>query len=177
MAKTDDLADIIAGCKKGDPDSFEKLVTLYSARFYGYYYRLTANNAIANDLLSELFVKLVEKINSFKGQYFETWLFRVASNIFYDYLRAKNRQNKLLDAKKADLELKTRQPAKTGDERIDKLQAQLEKLDAETKELIMLRFYSELSFKEIAKMRSVPIGTVLAKVHRGLKKLKVLMES
>ena len=60
---------------------------------------------------------------------------------------------------------------------IDSLQRQLEKLDAETRELVLLRFYSELSFKEIAKMRSMPIGTVLSKVHRGLKSLRELMGS
>lgn len=177
MAKNDDLAQIIDGCKKKDSDSFEKLINLYAARCYGYFYRLTANNAIANDLLSELFVKLVEKIASFKKGSFESWLFRVASNVFYDYLRAKNRRNKLIDAKKAELSLKTQQQPTGTDEKIDKLQGQLEKLDTETKELIMLRFYSQLSFKEIAAMRSTPIGTILAKVHRGLKKLKVLMES
>jgi len=56
------------------------------------------------------------------------------------------------------------------------LQIQLEKLDAETRELIMLRFYSQLSFKEMAEMRGEPIGTTLSKVHRGLKKLRERME-
>jgi RNA polymerase sigma-70 factor, ECF subfamily len=41
---------------------------------------------------------------------------------------------------------------------------------------MMLRFYSDLSFKDIAEMRSEPIGTTLAKLHRGLKKLKENME-
>ena len=177
MAKNNDLAKIVAGCKKGNSDSFEELLNLYSKRCYSYFYRLTGNNTISNDLLSELFVKLVEKINSFKGGSFESWLFRIASNIFYDYLRAKNRQNKLLDAKKADLELKKHQQPNNADDKKDQLQTQLEKLDTDTKELIMLRFYSELSFKEIAEMRSEPIGTILSKVHRGVKKLKLLMES
>jgi RNA polymerase sigma-70 factor (ECF subfamily) len=56
------------------------------------------------------------------------------------------------------------------------LQIQLDRLDKDTRELIMLRFYSDLSFKEIAEMRSEPIGTTLAKLHRGLKKLKEFME-
>jgi RNA polymerase sigma-70 factor (ECF subfamily) len=62
------------------------------------------------------------------------------------------------------------------DERVDKLQEQLGKLDDETRELIMLRFYSQASFEEIAAMRSEPIGTTLSKVHRGLKKLRELMK-
>ena len=52
----------------------------------------------------------------------------------------------------------------------------LKRLDADTRELSMLRFYSQLSFKEIAKMRSEPIGTTLAKLHRGLKRLREFME-
>ena len=46
----------------------------------------------------------------------------------------------------------------------------------DTRELIMLRFYSQASFKEIAAIRSEPIGTTLSKLHRGLKKLQKLME-
>jgi RNA polymerase sigma-70 factor (ECF subfamily) len=49
------------------------------------------------------------------------------------------------------------------------------KLDAETAELLMLRFYGQLTFREIAELRSEPVGTVLSKVHRGLKRLRELM--
>jgi RNA polymerase sigma-70 factor (ECF subfamily) len=52
----------------------------------------------------------------------------------------------------------------------------LKRLDSDTRELIIMRFYSQLSFKEIASVRSEPIGTTLAKTHRGLKKLRQLME-
>ena len=61
-------------------------------------------------------------------------------------------------------------------EQIDKLQMALNKLNADVRELIMMRFYSGLSFNEMSKMRSEPIGTTLAKVHRGLKRLRELME-
>ena len=61
-------------------------------------------------------------------------------------------------------------------EKLDRLQIQLARLDADTQELIMLRFYSELSFKEIAELRSEPLGTALSKLHRGLKKLREYME-
>ena len=128
-------------------------------------------------MLSELFVKLVEKIGSFKGGSFEGWLFKTASNIFYDYLRDKQRQKKLFDVQKRQFEPEEVTYAKDyGNERIDELQTQLGKLDTDTRELIMLRFYSQASFKEIAAMRSEPIGTTLSKLHRGLKKLRELME-
>jgi RNA polymerase sigma-70 factor (ECF subfamily) len=138
MIKSDDLAQIIIGCKNRDSKCFSQIVDMYASRCYGYFYRLTGNNDVSDELLSELFVKLVEKVASYKGGSFDGWLFKIAANIFHDYLRSKQR-------------------------------------DTDTRELIMLRFYSELSFKEIAQMRSEPIGTTLAKLHRGLKKLRELM--
>ena len=177
MAKSNDLARIISGCKSGDAESFSEVVDIYASRFYGYFYRLTGNRETSDDLLSELFVKLVEKIGSFKGGSFESWLFKIASNIFYDYLRDKQRQKKSFEVQKSQFESEVTEAKESGSERIDELQTQLGKLDTDTRELIMLRFYSQASFKEIAAMRSEPIGTTLSKLHRGLKKLRELMES
>ena len=176
MTKSDDLAQTIIGCKNGDSKCFSQIVDMYASRCYGYFYRLTGNNDVSDELLSELFVKLVEKIASYKGGSFDGWLFKIASNIFHDYLRSKQRRKKLLDVQKEQLESQFTEPKQSDNEQIDKLQTQLTRLDKNTRELIMLRFYSELSFKEIALMRSEPIGTTLAKLHRGLKKLRELME-
>ena len=175
MAKSDELAQIIIGCKNGDSNCFSQIVDIYASRCYGYFYRLTSNNDLSDELLSELFVKLVEKIASYKGGSFDGWIFKIASNIFHDYLRTKQRRKKLLDFQKKQLELEITEPKQSDNEQIDNLQIQLRRLDTDTRELIMLRFYSELSFKEIAAMRSEPIGTTLAKLHRGLKKLRELM--
>jgi len=176
MAKSDDLAQIITGCKGGDARCFAQVVDMYSGRCYGYFYRLTGNNDISDELLSELFVKLVEKIGSYKGGSFESWLFKIASNIFHDYLRSKQRRKKLIEVHKTELESVTTEPKQSGGDLTDKLQKQLVRLDEDTRELIMLRFYSQLSFKEIARMRSEPMGTTLAKTHRALKKLRQLMD-
>ncbi len=176
MAESDDLAQIIAGCRRGDAESFSELVDIYSRRFYGYFYRLTGDNNVSDELLSELFIKLVEKIGSFKGGSFDSWLFKVGSNIFHDHLRVKHRQRKLLEGQKRRLELKSTGTKRSESDVFDKLQKQLGRLDADTRELIMLRFYSQLSFKEIAKMRSEPIGSTLSRLHRGLKRLRELME-
>jgi len=176
MAESDDLAQIIIGCKNKDSKCFSQVVDMYASRCYGYFYRLTGNNDLSDELLSELFVKLVEKIGSYKGGSFEGWLFKIASNIFHDYLRGKQRRKKMLDVQKKQIESRIIEPKQSDNEQIDKLQIQLRKLDTDTRELIMLRFYSQLSFKEIAVIRSEPIGTTLAKLHRGLKKLRKLMK-
>ena len=171
-----DHEKIIAGCQKGSNEAFARLLDIYAARCYGYFYRLTGDRTQSNDLLSELFLKLVEKICSFRGSSFENWLFTIASNIFHDYLRQKYRQKKLLDGKVQQLSFET-PPTGPDDEMLDRLQTQMAKLEPETAELLMLRFYGQLSFKELAAIRSEPIGTTLSKVHRGLKKLTELMEN
>ena len=170
------LNEIIAGCQRGSNEAFSKLVDIYKTRCYGYFYRLTGDTAKSNDLLSELFLRLVEKIRSYRGSSFESWLFTIASNIFNDYLRQKYRQKKLIDGKTQQLNFDT-SPAASDTEMLDKLQEKMAKLDRETAELLTLRFYGQLSFKELAVIRSEPIGTTLSKVHRGLKKLKELMEN
>ena len=176
MKKDSDLEHIIAGCKAGREKSFEKLIDRYAKPCYGYFFRLTGNRQLCDELLSELFVKLVSGVRGFKGGSFESWLFRIASNVFYDHLRAKQKQKKLLEARRQQLEARPVEQKRSDIEQLDKLQIQLNKLDTDTKELIMLRYYSQLSFKELAKMRSEPIGTTLATVLRGLKKLRELME-
>jgi len=153
MATSDKLARIVSGCQKGDAECFSQIVDMYGSRCYGYFYRLTGRNDLSEDMLSELFVKLVEKIGSYKGGAFESWLFKIASN-----------------------EAVPTGPKMSDGDRVDRLQVQLGKLDAGTKELIMLRFYSQLSLKEIARIRSEPIGTTLSKLHRGLKRLREMME-
>jgi RNA polymerase sigma-70 factor (ECF subfamily) len=177
MAKNSNLLEIISGCKAGDTVSFELLIDEYSDRCYGYFYRLTGDRDQSNDLLSELFLKLVTKIGLYKGGSFESWLFRIATNIFHDHLRQKHRHSKALEARQDELSLRDAGSDKKGSDLINALQIQLAKLDADTRELIVMRYYSQLRFREIASIRGESIGTILSKVHRGIKKLRELMES
>jgi RNA polymerase sigma-70 factor, ECF subfamily len=176
MNDSERLSQIISACKHGRQDGYAQIVELYANRLYGYFYRLTGNAETSKDLLSEVFVKLVEKIDAYDGGSFELWLFKIATNIFYDHLRQQHRQKKLLESHRQQLADSLPDVKGSDEDAIDLLQTQLCQLDKQTRELIFLRYYSELSFKEIAQMRNEPIGTVLSKVHRGLAKLRELME-
>jgi len=177
LMTNDQFDKLIIGCKKGDQACFSELIDIYGKRIWGYFYRLTTNADLSEDLLSELFVKLVQKIKTYRGGSFDSWIFTIASNIFHDYLRSKQRQQRLIDEKKLRLETQITADSKDDqDPRADKLQSVLARLDEDVRDVIMLRFYSQLGFKEIAAIRGEPIGTTLSKVHRGLKKLRELME-
>ncbi len=172
MTENDDLSQIIAGCKNKDNSSFKKLVDQYSNRLYGYFYRMTNNKAVSEDLLSELFLKLVEKIKTYRGGNFDSWIFTIASNLFHDFLRNKQRNQMMMATHKETMEDEIRGHKTTDMEPTNLLQERLALLDTDTRDIIMLRFYSDMSFKEIASVRNEPIGTTLSRLHRGLKKLR-----
>jgi RNA polymerase sigma-70 factor (ECF subfamily) len=175
MVESNSLAEVISGCKGGDAECFSQIVDIYATRLYGYFYRLSGDSSVSDDLLSELFVKLVEKIGTYRGGSFDGWVFAMASNIFRDHLRFKQRQTRLMDEHSRRVRLRPVSAEDRVDEDIDALQRALGELDADVRELIMLRYYSQLSFREIAELRNEPIGTTLSKVHRGLKRLRELM--
>jgi RNA polymerase sigma-70 factor (ECF subfamily) len=170
-----DLEQVIIGCKRGDEACFSQLVEIYGKRCFGYFFRLTGSRTTSEDLLSELFVKLVEKIGTYRGGSFDGWLFATASNIFHDHLRFKQRQTRLLDEHSQRIRSQPASTEKQDDGDADRLQDALKQLDSDVRELIMMRYYSQLSFKEISQLRREPIGTTLSKVHRGLKRLRELM--
>jgi RNA polymerase sigma-70 factor (ECF subfamily) len=162
--------------RKGDKAAFSKLIDLYSKRLYGYFYRLTYNADDANELLSELFLKMYEKIGTCRPETFEAWLFRMASNLFMDFLRAKKRHEKMIDSFQQDYKEESPELKSEGF-LTDKLSRALKILEQDTAEIIVMRYYSQLSFQQLADLRNEPINTVLSKVHRGLKKLKEYMEN
>jgi RNA polymerase sigma-70 factor (ECF subfamily) len=176
MIDNNELNEIVARCQNGDSKAYDELVDMFGTSLYGYFYRLSGNSETSNDLLSELFMKLVTKIGTYKGGSFKKWVFTIASNVFYDYLRYRYRQKKLLDGK-ADTVVESELPLAGASDLKDELEHYLAKLDADTAEILMLRFYGQLSFKELAELRGEPIGTTLSKVHRGLKKMRALMET
>lgn len=176
MSDQPEIHDLLERCRHEDPAAMSRLVDLYGTRCYGYFYRLTGNRDTSEELLSELYIRLVEKISSFEGGSFEKWLFTIASNLFRDHLRKQYRQKRLLEQKARLLETDSSPDKEIDGALADRLEQGLKTLDADTAELVMLRFYGDLSFKELAEMRSEPIGTTLSKVHRGLKKLKEWME-
>lgn len=176
MNEPQEIEKLIKKCKKGDEEAFNRLIELYSDRCYAYFFRLTGQAHVSEELLSDLFIRLVKKIHSFKDGSFQNWLFTVASNLFRDYLRRQSRQRKIIEKKAALLEVNQETTRQEG-RMLNTLQVALEKLDADTTELITLRYYGQLSFKELAQLRNEPIGTTLSKVHRGVKKLREIMET
>ena len=160
-------------CKAGKNEAYDELLNLYSSRLFSYFYSLTGNREISSDLLSELFYRIVKNIKKCKADKFESWMYKIASNLFYDYLRNKQKEEIIHNSVKEQIADSSNSFNNKDDNRKwEWLLDTLDDLDDELRELIMLKYYSGLSFKEIASIKNKPIGTILAKVHRGIKKIK-----
>lgn len=181
------LRELIVSAKAGDGEAIAGLMDAYGPRLYGFFVRSTGNHHDAEDLLSELSIRLLRRLEHYddRGR-FEPWLFRIAANLIRDRirrLRARPTAASLSgeDGGSMEARLPGEQPGVDAGllaaEAGQQVRAALDRLDAPTREMILLRHFGELSFKEIAELCDAPMGTVLARVHRGLKKLRALLEN
>jgi len=174
------LESIIDGCKKGDNLAFSSLIDRYSKRFYNYFYSQTYNRQVSDDLLSEFYLKLVKNIKSYNDGSFEAWMYKVATNVYYDYIRKhlREKENNIRYCEEKAYLDDCGAEKSPGISDLDghDVNAALSQLDEDSRNLIAMRFFSDMSFKEIADVSGRPIGTVLAKIHRGITKLKQIME-
>lgn len=185
---TADLAEVIRRAQRREAAAFDVLVETYSTRLYGYFYRLTGSRHDAEDLLQEVFVRVVRMIGQYEHQdKFDGWLFRIAANLVRDRVRrarhvsgvrlrgpASETGGDPLDEvadKAADGPDGSMQRA----EEAESLQRAVGQLPEPERQVILLRHFSQLSFREIAEIMGTPLGTALARAHRGLAKLREMM--
>lgn len=184
-----ELRQYIARAQAGQAEAFENLLTAYGNRLYGYFYRAVGNHHDAEDLLSEMSLRLVRQLPKYRHQgRFEPWLFRIAANLVRDRIRRRKARPGAVslavgsedgsslgddlpaDAPSVDAGMMNAETSET-------LQRALAGLDETTRQMILLRHFGEMSFKDIAGHFGCPLGTALARVHRGLKTLRSSLET
>ncbi len=186
-------ATLIERAKRQDPEALDAIVDQYAGRLFGFFHRMLGARDGVEDLVQEVFVRVVRMIPQYdeKGR-FESWLFRIAANLNRDRIRKLQRQPAVsldetqddqgtdaVEARSVSAHEQTRGPqdALAMTEELADLQDCLMKLSSEERTVVLLRHYGQLEYAEIAQMMETPIGTALARAHRGLKKLRQLMES
>jgi RNA polymerase sigma-70 factor, ECF subfamily len=180
----------------GDADAWRRLVEAYSRRVYGLLVRQCGDRELAEEITQATFVKVVSHIGRYREQgKFEPWLFRIAMNRLRDEMRRRKRQAKSLDMTGsrtddpgpwAAVETKVveRNPGTVQDtmervsrgEQIEALRKAVGSLGPADQEILYLRHTAGLSFVQIAQTLKEPLGTVLARGHRALGKLRKIME-
>lgn len=176
---------LLAQAGGGCPQSLEELFRRYRSVAYRIAYRLLGNEADALDAVQEAFVKALTHLPSFQGRSsFKTWLLRVVSNAAMDFGRKRGRQEALsMDAlsSRHREELEPMVPADSGREleRADlrhKLQEALRQLPAAQRQTFVLHAEAELSYREVAEVLGISIGTVMSRLYYARQKLRCLLE-
>ncbi len=178
-------AVIARGLKRQDPDLLDKLIEQYQHRLLRYLLFLTGNREISEDLFQETWMRVLLRGAQYNGKArFDTWLFTIARNLVIDLSRKRTTVSldELSDNSDDErpMEFPIHDPSpldqiQTGEDRAE-VKEVLHKLESNSREVLVLRFYEELSLEEIAGVTKAPLSTVKSRLYRGLAALKPEIE-
>lgn len=158
----------------GDQSAFPELYHRYKERMYYYFYRMLGNSSEqANDFLQELFMKLIEKPESYNPKFpFQTWFYSVANNMCKnEYRRREVRQEfQATETPEPQLDFiddKTIEPEQI----VEKIFDTLEELGEEHRSAFLLRYREGFSIKDVAEILELPEGTVKSRLFYAKKML------
>lgn len=180
----DEEQQAIKDCQLGNTDRYRVLVEKYRDRAYYAALLFSGNRDDALDLSQEAFYRAFKAIKSFKlDQNFYTWFYRILKNISINhYNRIKRRNVVFTDAEESVGPSLYMSPMAKPDEIFEKhemrdiLWKALLKLKKEDREIVILKEFNEMSYKEIAEILGIPIGSVMSRLFYARKKLTKLLE-
>ena len=178
-------AAIAQGLKKQDPELLDHLIETYQHRLMRYLLFLTGKREVAEDLFQETWMRVLLRGSQYNGKArFDTWLFTIARNLVIDLSR-KRTMSSLDEMSDGRDDERPFEVAMTGPSPLEQFQERencaevsevLLKLEPNYREVLVLRFYEELSLDEIATVTRAPLSTVKSRLYRGLAALKPEME-
>jgi RNA polymerase sigma-70 factor (ECF subfamily) len=155
---------------RGDRAAFGQLMHRYAGAVYNLTYRMLGNAEDAEDASQEIFLRAYTRLESFDRQRrFSTWLLSIGSNYCIDRLRRRRFSWLTLDDAAFALPSAERGPERTAldHERQAVVQAALQKLPEHYRMVTVLRYWSDLSYEEIAKVTGLPESTIKTRLHRA----------
>ena len=176
---------IEAHCK-GDQKAFVELVRRYGDGILGYLTRMSRNRHEAEDLFQETFKRVHEKAHTFRGSHFKSWLFTIATHVAIDGMRRhKNMRvislNQKLDCSDQDSEElsavalvdESNEPSQelAKAEQVRQVRDAIMSLPSRQRATLVLAYYQQLSYTEVAKVLGCSLGTVKTQMYRALKTL------
>lgn len=181
--------DLVKRCQAGDARAFDTLVTRYRGKVYAMTYHMIQNETEAWDLSQEAFIKAWRALPQFKlDSSFYTWLYRIAHNVTYDYLRKKKIQG---DGEFDDS--RTEHRAAVGAETMphgeaapdvvmkraelgQRIRDAIAQLSPDHRQIVLLREVDGMAYEEIAATIPCSLGTVMSRLFYARKKLQELLK-
>jgi RNA polymerase sigma-70 factor, ECF subfamily len=176
----DDLSEVIKRAQQGDQRAFDVIYDRFADSLFRYVYARCGNATVAEDLIGDLWVRVVERLETFRvppsggEQAFTAWLYRIAYNLAIDSFRRKDSGNAQLDPDISDRDPSPDERAVSGEERRE-LHAAIERLTPDQREVVLLRFIEERSNAEVAALTGRSEGAVKVMQHRALGALARLL--
>ena len=180
-----DDAALIERCRAGDLAAFEPLVQKYRQRVYRLAYNVLRDADEAWDVSQDAFIRAFQALPSFRGDSaFYTWLFRIAMNVARDRARQHAARGRAFGTERVDekdwdralVDHGTAPDASAAQiEERERIVKALATLSEPHRAIIMLSDLEGLSYREIAEVLSIPMGTVMSRLHNARKRLKVAL--
>src|SRR5262245_56239903 len=169
MHKVD--AGVIESCRQGDRDALRVIFEAYKDKVYSLslcYFN--GDVAAAKDLTQEVFIKLLTRLEQFRGDAeFTTWLYRVVANACLDERRKRRRWSSLEDAVEVGhmVVRKSLETMQLQREMADRVRSAVADLKPKLRIAILLKYFDDLSYEEIANVLGCSVGTVASRLNRG----------
>ena len=188
MQKLNALADdqLVAAYAKGNNKAFDALLERHQARLFSYIFSVVKNRDVADDIFQETFMKAITTIK--QGRYsesgkFSAWISRIAHNLIIDYYRQESSENVVtvndegVDVfnrrELSDINVEDIMVNEQIQEDVRKI---IEALPENQREVLMMRYYKDMSFKEIAEATKVSINTALGRMRYAIINMRRIAE-
>jgi RNA polymerase sigma factor (sigma-70 family) len=178
--------DLVKRFIQGDQTSIEVLIKRHKNKVYTYIILIVKNQTLAEDIFQDTFIKVIKSLK--EGKYkdngkFVSWVIRIAHNLTIDHFRKEKQINTyanedyeadIFNSKK--LAERTVEDIMVENQIIKEVRLLIDELPEDQKQVILLRHYGGLSFKEIAEQTDVSINTALGRMRYALINLRKLIE-
>lgn len=176
--------DLLRAAHAGDRDSFGLLVRRWERPLYRFTFRLLGRREEARDACQETFVRVLAKAHRFRDSgRFSTWMYQIALNLCRDHRRKRRRWGALvleglMDPAPGEPALDPPSPSPGADVEVERLErreavtAALESLPPDQREVLVMKEYEGMKFREIAAILGCPESTVKSRMYYGLRALR-----
>lgn len=169
----------------GDESAFSTLLHRHKAKIYSSIYMFTKDRELADDLFQDVFIKIIDTLR--KGKYnhegkFLQWALRISYNMCVDQFRRSKRRTKVSATETFDIfdvlesDDPNRETSMIRDQTYDRVRTLVDMLPSEQREVVILRHYGDMSFKEIACLTDVSINTALGRMRYALINIRKMVD-
>lgn len=178
MTQPDDTAPLLARAAAGEASAWREVVERFGPRLFAFLRSYTFDPDLAEEIAQSVFCTVARKLPEYVEQgRFESWLFRIALNRLRDEMRRRKKHARPMDTEVlGDIGPAARIQERASEEELTALREAMQQLSDPDRLVIDLRHQGGLGFQQMADLLEEPLGTLLARHHRALRKLKALIQ-